>query len=648
MATLETSIRIAVLDAFSGPLNKLGLELKGAGKAAKSVGDSFDFAAKLSIASEAVGRFADAAKAAVAAPANEFIEFEHQMSKVAAVGDLTGKSFEMLKTQALDLGEATRYSATQAAEAQENLVSAGFDVNKIMKLTPVALNLATAGALDLARSSEILSGTMKAFSKDASEAANVSDILASAAALSAADVEYLAEVFSKAGPVAKTLGIDLETVAASAAVMAEAQIGAAEGGTALKTVMLRLSAPAKAARDAFTSLGFGKDKLAELQAQLGRGDMPGVLKAIGTSFDQLGLSAVQRVEKLKHIFGDEAVAQASVMIDAAMRVDPKGLQQLDRAFRKVDGAATKMAMRMDSDTAGSLERLSSNWSGFMLKIGESMSPALNEMSEALQKDITAMTEWSRVHPNVTSALGRMAILGVGAVIALKGVLIGMSTMVSIGGLIGKAFIWVGPLAAAIGKLWAAGAVAVTGVTAATAGFVLAAGSVGYAIGTVIDHFFNLSDKLASAFEWITGIKSASTQAAESGANKDTQTYADGTQIDGRTGKIVKMGTGDPELAPRVVRDARAAGKNTLDEINAFTSDSKLRNDAASPTRTNFSPLAAPVSPLVGDSAAADATREQTAVLQGALGDLKRATEEQTRLLKRRSTGGSTGAGEGAF
>jgi TP901 family phage tail tape measure protein len=662
---LATAVRIQVLDAFTGPLKKLGLELRGVEDKAKKIGDSFDFAAKLSHASEAAGKFARAARNAVTAPANEFIEFEHQMSKVAAVGDLTGAGFERMKKQALDLGAATRYSATQAAEAQENLVSAGFSVNEIMKLTPVSLQLATAADLDLARSSEILSGTLKAFGKDATQAANVADVLASAAAVSAADVEFLAEVTAKAGPIAKQLGISLETVSAAGSLFAEAQIDAAIGGTALKTVLLRLSAPANDAKKAFTSLHIGGKQLKDMQAQLGKGDLPGVLATIGKSFDKLGLTAVQRVEKLKHIFGDEAAAQASVLVDAALNTDEKGFRGLEAAYKKVDGAAGKMAERMDNDTAGSIERLSSAWSGFLLEMGAKLAPTIVQLSESIQDVLGPAAEWVSRNPALAGQLGRMAILTAGAGTALHATLITLSTATSAFGLAKSAilgtraailFLTPSIVSAKLAAIAASPAfTALSGSLLGKIGLVGAAAAAGYGIGRLISNLFGLDDKIAEMIAWITGVDITHEKADKQGLDPSgVQVYADGTEIDGKTGKVLKVGTGPKEAAPKVVRDARAAGATSVDDINKHIGEEQKAKAAGSPSAPA---AAAPASPAraptpKGDGAAA-ATREQTTVLEQALrrneGATRELLEEQRRQRRRPagSTGGNT-AGSGAY
>ena len=68
------------------------------------------------------------------------MDFEAQMSRVKAISGATGSEFESLKQQAIDLGAATSFSATESAQAMENLASAGFSVSEIMDAMPGMLD----------------------------------------------------------------------------------------------------------------------------------------------------------------------------------------------------------------------------------------------------------------------------------------------------------------------------------------------------------------------------------------------------------------------------------------------------------------------------------------------------------------------------
>ena len=62
-----------------------------------------------------------AAAAGIGAAIKVGSDFEEAMSSVGAISMATGKDLEMLKTAAKEMGEATKYSATQAANALEYL-----------------------------------------------------------------------------------------------------------------------------------------------------------------------------------------------------------------------------------------------------------------------------------------------------------------------------------------------------------------------------------------------------------------------------------------------------------------------------------------------------------------------------------------------
>src|SRR5690606_15426577 len=53
-------------------------------------------------------------------------KFDEQMSKVKAITGATGKEFDALRSQAMELGATTQFSASQAAEGMEFLARAGW------------------------------------------------------------------------------------------------------------------------------------------------------------------------------------------------------------------------------------------------------------------------------------------------------------------------------------------------------------------------------------------------------------------------------------------------------------------------------------------------------------------------------------------
>lgn len=84
--------------------------------------------------------------------------FEASMSQVAATMGITSSSaeFETLSAAAKEMGESTKFSASQAGEALNYLALAGYDANKAVAALPTVLNVAAAGGMELASASDIV------------------------------------------------------------------------------------------------------------------------------------------------------------------------------------------------------------------------------------------------------------------------------------------------------------------------------------------------------------------------------------------------------------------------------------------------------------------------------------------------------------
>ena len=99
--------------------------------------------------------FATAATASVVArpfisAAQTAMKFEFAMSKVGAIANATGPELTLLTQTARSLGEQTKFTATQSAEAMSYLGMAGWKTKEIVAGMPGLLNLAAAGNTDLA------------------------------------------------------------------------------------------------------------------------------------------------------------------------------------------------------------------------------------------------------------------------------------------------------------------------------------------------------------------------------------------------------------------------------------------------------------------------------------------------------------------
>ncbi|ODE05328.1 phage tail tape measure protein, partial [Listeria monocytogenes] len=163
---------------------------------------------------------------------------------------------DALRELAIQQGADTKYSALEAAQAQEELLKAGLSVKDVINGgLSGALSLATAGELDLASAAEIAATVLNAFKDDNLSVADAANILAGAANASATGVEEMKLSLQQVSAVASGVGLSFDDTSTMLAVFAQNGLKGSDAGTSLKTMLQRLHPTTKAAWQQFDALG---------------------------------------------------------------------------------------------------------------------------------------------------------------------------------------------------------------------------------------------------------------------------------------------------------------------------------------------------------------------------------------------------------
>ena len=334
--------------------------------------------------------------------------FEAQMSRVQAIAGATGEELDELTEQAMQLGAETSFSATQVAEGMENLASAGFTTEEIMEAMPGLLDLAASSGADLATSSEIAASAIRGFGLEASEAGHVADVFAEAAAKTNAQTEDMGEAMKYIAPVANTMGLSIEEVAAAIGIMSDAGIKGEQAGTTLRGALTRLTKPT--------------DKMIGVMEELGISfyDNEGKMKSLTEMIEMLqdatkDLTDEQEQNALTTLFGTESLSGMVALINRGSN----DLDDMTKSFKKADGAAEDMADTMLDNTAGSLESLSGAIESAGIAIQKALSPEIRKLSEWIQdlvNDFNNLSEEEQLNIIKTVAL----VAGIGPLIKILG------------------------------------------------------------------------------------------------------------------------------------------------------------------------------------------------------------------------------------
>ena len=120
---------------------------------------------------------------------------------------------------------------------------------------PAILSLAAASGEDLGAVSDIVTDALTAFGLTAEDAAVFSDVLAQASSNSNTNVGMMGETFKYVAPVAGALKFSIQDTAVAIGLMANAGIKGSQSGTALRSIMSRLTKPTSEVQGAMEKLG---------------------------------------------------------------------------------------------------------------------------------------------------------------------------------------------------------------------------------------------------------------------------------------------------------------------------------------------------------------------------------------------------------
>lgn len=341
-------------------------------------------------------------------------DFEAQMSRVKAISGATGDTFEQMKQQAIDLGAKTAFSAKESAAGMENLASAGFSAQEIMKAMPGLLDLAAVSGGDVALASENTATALRGFGLEASEAGHVADVFARAAADTNAEVGDMGEALKYVAPVANSMGISLEETAAAIGIMSDAGIKGSQAGTTLRGALSRLASPTKAMQDTMDNLGVSFY------------DADGKMKPLKTQVELLkkafeGLTPEQQQNALVTLYGQESLSGMMALIDKG----PDSLGKLTKSLKDSDGAADDMARTMQDNMNSSIEQMFGAFESAAIVIQKILAPSIKKVADA----ISGLVEKFVSAPESTQKL----VVAIGAIVAAIGPLIFM---------IGSVIIWI--------------------------------------------------------------------------------------------------------------------------------------------------------------------------------------------------------------
>ena len=380
------------------------------GKAEKSAGgfgDAFKKVADLGVkaftaATAAVGAF-------TVASVKTGMDFDKSMSQVyATMGDKanemveyngrTVSSMEALRDFAQQMGATTQYSAKESADALNYMALAGYDAQLSMQMLPNVMNLAAAGAFDLARASDMITDTQTAFGISTERTTQMVDEMAKAASTGNTSVEQLGDAFLVVGGLAKELnggfvtladgtkepvdGIQEMEIAMTA--MANAGVKGSEAGTHMRNMIMKLSSPTKEGAQQMEALGV---KVFDAE-----GNMRSLQDIMGDLNGALGdLTQEQKIQAISDLFNARDLASAEALLGAV----EQDWNKIGESIVNAEGAAEEMKNIQLDNLAGDMTIFKSAVEGAQIAISDVLTPSLREFVQTGTAGVSEFTQKMR-------------------------------------------------------------------------------------------------------------------------------------------------------------------------------------------------------------------------------------------------------------
>ena len=349
---------------------------------------------------------------------NTYKDFEATMSKVKAISGATTSEMERLTAKAKEMGETTKFTATEAGDAFTYMAMAGWDSQQMLNGIEGIMNLAAADGLDLATTSDIVTDALTAFHLKASDAAHFADVLAKASSSANTNVAMLGSSFKYVGSVAGAFGYSIEDTAIALAAMANAGVKGDMGGTALRGALTSLISPSENAAKVMDKYGLsmeganGKTKTLMEVIEMLRGkfnglnvslfDGEGELKDYETILQEMSgasgdtSASVETLSDLATLFSARALPGMLALIQSGT----EDFYALSDAIYHADGTASDMSETMLDNLAGSLTILQSAAEGAKLSVGERLAPYIRRFAEwltgmmpAIKRGLNEAIDW---------------------------------------------------------------------------------------------------------------------------------------------------------------------------------------------------------------------------------------------------------------
>lgn len=318
-------------------------------------------------------------------------DFDAAMRELSARTGIVGDDLERMKQAAIDMGAATVFSASDAANALLQLTSSGMTADEALQVLPAVMYGAAAAGTSLGDTADWVTDILAQFGLEASDATGVMDALVQASGSGSATVMDLALGFQNAGSIASLFGLSVYDVAATLQVFSENGIKGAEAGTQLKSMLTNMSRQTPDTIAAWNELGVSLY------------DASGNMRELDAVIDDLnaamaGMTQEERISYIQRLAGAYGQAGLAALLASG------GIDEMQASMEGAAGAIDVANSRMEGWN-GMIETVRGSIETLMITV---LLPFMNDylvpLGLNLADVVSYITAWAEKNPELTSTL----------------------------------------------------------------------------------------------------------------------------------------------------------------------------------------------------------------------------------------------------
>lgn len=336
--------------------------------------------------------------------------FQSTLLNIKASTGATATELDSLKAAALQMSAAMGVGPTQITQSFLELLKAGMSVEQVLGgAGKAAVEFAAVGQMDVAAAGVVMADAMKVFGVTADVAANA---LSSAADASSTSIEGISQAFSQVSAVAALANQSLGDTSAALAILANAGIKGSDAGTSLKTMLLRLMAPADEAVGALDAIGLSVSSFRNAD-----GSMKPLVDIIGTLNGALGgMDQAAKDDIFRQIFGSDAIRAAAVLTSTGV----EGFNAMTGAMGGAASVGDKFKTMM-SGLAGAAGTIFAALERLSIAATDALGPALMDLSVPITGLVDGIANFIRENEALVISFAKGVAIFTAAGLAIAGI-----------------------------------------------------------------------------------------------------------------------------------------------------------------------------------------------------------------------------------